>query len=173
MTTIRILTLILVIGCSSNYAPLDTVDQVDLERYLGTWYEIARLPNSFQEDCFCSKAEYSIIDNETIRVVNSCNKESAEGEVETSSGKAFIVEKSGNSKLRVQFFWPFRGDYWIIDLDEEDYTYSVVGTPSREYLWILARQPEMDQGMLERILKDCSEKGFPVEKMIFIDNNCK
>lgn len=153
-------------GCgTANYAPLATVDSVDINRYLGKWYEIAHLPNSFQKGCFGSTAEYSLIDSETIRVVNSCSKDSLNGEPDQANGKAFVVENSGNSKLRVQFFWPFRGDYWIIDLDKENYSYAVVGTPSRKYLWILARRPVLEQSLYKTLIERCREKGFDVSKL--------
>ncbi len=153
-------------GCgTANYAPLATVDSVDINRYLGKWYEIAHLPNSFQKGCFASTAEYSLIDSETIRVVNSCNKDSLNGEIDQANGKAFVVENSGNSKLRVQFFWPFRGDYWIIDLDKDNYSYAVVGTPSRKYLWILYRKPDMEQSLYNTLIERCREKGFDVSKL--------
>ncbi len=126
------LSAIMISGCgSSNYPPLDVVDYVDVQKYLGKWYEIARLPNSFQEGCFCTTAEYELIDEETIRVINRCREDGLNGDVDEASGKAFIVEGSNNAKLRVQFFWPFKGDYWILELDQDNYEYAMVGTPSR------------------------------------------
>ncbi|MHB9041333.1 MAG: lipocalin family protein [Melioribacteraceae bacterium] len=154
-------------GCgSSNYAPLDVVDKVDVNRYIGKWYEIAMLPNSFQKGCNCTTAEYSIIDAETIRVINSCRKDSTTGELDQVNGKAFIVEGSNNAKLRVQFFWPFRGDYWIIDLDKDNYQYAVVGAPSRKYLWILSRTPKMDEQLFNSLVDKCKSKGFDVNKLV-------
>ena len=133
-------------GCgSSNYALLDVVDKVDVNRYIGKWYEIALLPNSFEEGCNCTTVEYNIIDSETKRVINTCKKDSINGEIDQAAGKEFVVEGTNNAKLRVQFFWPFRGDYWIIDLDKENYQYAVVGTPGRKYFWILSRSPKLDE----------------------------
>jgi apolipoprotein D and lipocalin family protein len=157
---------LILFGCGSSYPPLEVVKNVDLKRYLGKWYEIARLPNSFQKNCFCSTAEYSILDEETVRVINSCRKGSPEGELDQAKGKAFIVPNTNNVKLKVQFFWPFRGDYWIIDLDEKDYTYSVVGHPNREYLWILCRTPQMETQLYNDLLKKIQAKGFDVTKLI-------
>lgn len=160
-------------GCgASNYAPLDVVDKVDVNRYLGKWYEIALLPNSFQKGCNCTTAEYSLIDEETIRVVNTCRKDSVTGEIDQANGKAFIVDGTNNAKLRVQFFWPFRGDYWIIDLDKENYQYAVVGTPSRKYLWILSRTPKMDDELFNSLVEKCGTKGFDVSKLIRTDQDC-
>ena len=154
------------LGCGTgNYAPLETVDKVDVQRYLGKWYEIANLPNSFQKGCNCTTAEYSLIDSETIRVVNKCNKDSVNGEPNEAKGKAFVVENSGNAKFRVQFFWPFRGNYWIIELDKENYSYAVIGEPSRKYLWILAREPKMDETTYNMLVEKCRQKGFDVAKL--------
>jgi apolipoprotein D and lipocalin family protein len=160
-------------GCeSSNYAPLDVVDKVDVNRYIGKWYEIAMLPNSFQKGCNCTTAEYSIIDAETIRVINSCRKDSTNGELDQVNGKAFVVEGSNNAKLRVQFFWPFRGDYWIIDLDKDNYQYAVVGAPSRKYLWILSRTPKMDEQLFNSLVDKCKSKGFDVNKLLKTNQDC-
>lgn len=174
LTKILIATALLIVwGCSSaEYPPLDTVDKVDIQRYLGKWYEIALLPNSFEEGCNCTTAEYSLIDSTTVRVVNSCRQDSVNGEINTANGKAFVVEGSNNSKLRVQFFWPFRGDYWIIDLDKENYTYAVVGSPSRKYLWILARTPQMDESLYDKLLEKCGAKGFDISKVIRTNHDC-
>lgn len=161
------------IGCgSSEYPPLKVVDSVDVQRYLGKWYEIARLPNSFQADCYCTTAEYKLIDEETIRVINRCREDSTSGEIDEATGKAFIVEGSNNAKLEVQFFWPFKGDYWIIELDQKDYQYAVVGTPSRKYLWILNREPVMNNSLLNDLMADAEEKGFDTSKLIISNQDC-
>jgi apolipoprotein D and lipocalin family protein len=152
---------------SGNYAPLEVVEEVNINRYLGKWYEIARLPNSFQKNCYRSTAEYTLIDSETIRVVNSCFEDSVNGELDQATGKAFVVEGSNNAKLKVQFFWPFKGDYWIIDLDRENYNYAVVGSPSREYLWILAREIKLPKEILSALIDRANKKGFDTTKLIF------
>lgn len=162
---------IFLFGCGGNYPPLETVESVDIQRYLGKWYEIALLPNRFEEGCYCTTAEYSLIDEETIRVINSCNKESADGKLDQAKGKAFVVEGSNNSKLKVQFFWPFKGDYWILELDE-DYQYVLVGSPSRKYLWILARTPQLDLDVIDRLLTSAEQKGFDTSKIIYADQSC-
>jgi apolipoprotein D and lipocalin family protein len=164
------LLLILLTSCnSSNYAPLDVVKKVNILKYTGKWYEIAHLPFKYQEGCNCTTAEYSIIDSTTIRVINKCMKD---GEVDDATGKAFVVEGSNNAKLRVQFFWPFRGDYWIIDLDEKDYQYAVVGTPSRENLWLLSRTKQMDTQLLNSLIEKCKAKGFDTSKLIMTIQEC-
>jgi len=150
--------------------PLETVPSVDLQKYLGRWFEISSFPQSFQKGCHCTVAEYSL-EKDFIRVINTCRKDSSEGKVKRAKGKAFVVKGSNNAKLRVQFFWPFRGDYWIIDL-AEDYSYAVVGAPDRKYLWILCRTPQMDEGLYQEIVKRCADKGFDVNKLVKTDQTC-
>lgn len=128
--------------------PLQTVEQVDLERYLGHWYEIAKLPNRFQDHCVCdTTAEYKALENERIRVINRCR--GREGELDEARGVARVVDRKTNARLEVSFvsilgFHLFWGDYWIIDLGE-DYDYAVVGEPDRRYGWILSRTPALDE----------------------------
>ena len=152
-------------SCGGNYPPLDTVPSVDLERYMGTWHEIARLPNSFQKHCWNSTAEYALMDGGTVRVINRCEQDSSGGEIDEAVGKAWVVEGSGNAKLKVSFFWPFRGDYWILELDP-DYRWVAVGTPSREYLWILARERSIDDELYTTLLRRLKDKGFDTSRLI-------
>jgi apolipoprotein D and lipocalin family protein len=169
--TAIIFTILFTTACSHNYPELKTVDRVDLDRYLGKWYEIASFPQSFQKDCNCSQAEYFKTDGNYIRVLNSCRKKSPDGELATAEGKAFVVENTNNTKLEVQFFWPFKGDYWIIDL-ADDYSYAVVGHPNRDYLWILSRTPKMDKGTYENILKKVSSLGFDISRLRVTIQEC-
>src|SRR6478609_896075 len=137
---------VILLACqgADNNPPLETVPYVDLQKYTGTWYEIASFPQRFQKGCHCSKADYKLNPEGYVEVHNSCRKDSATGKLKEVTGKAFITDPKTNSKLKVQFFWPFKGNYWIIDL-AEDYSYAVVGEPGREYLWILSRTREMDK----------------------------
>jgi apolipoprotein D and lipocalin family protein len=151
--------------------PLSTVPSVDLQRYMGVWYDIASFPQRFQKGCHCTTAEYVMTDKGYVKVVNTCRRDSPEGKVTVANGKAFVVEGTGNAKLRVQFFWPFRGDYWIIDL-AEDYSYAVVGEPGRDYLWILSRTPKMDDDLYAAIVGRCAEKGFDVNRLVRTDQSC-
>ncbi len=169
MNYIVILLLLLIplvsISCGGSYAPLPTVNYVDANRYLGKWYEIARLPNKFQSQCEQSIAEYSLLDSETIRVVNRCRQIDT-AKSDEAQGKAFIVPNTGNAKLKVQFFWPFKGDYWIIALDTLNYQYSMVGEPGRKYLWILSRNPKLEPEIFSMLKKQATEQGFDVTKLI-------
>ena len=160
---LNLLSPVLFLSCS-NYPPLETVPYVDLNKYLGKWYEIASIPQSFQKGCNCTIAEYSLSSEGHIIVINTCNRDSVTGRTTKSEGKAFIDEGLGNAKLKVQFFWPFRGKYWIIEL-AEDYSYAVVGHPNREYLWILSRTPKMDENTYKMLLKRIKQKQFDITKL--------
>ena len=139
--------------------PLEVVPYVDLGRYTGTWYEIAAIPQRFQKDCVGSTATYNLRDDGAIAVLNKCRKKTLDGELKEASAKAWVVDKKTNAKLKVQFFWPFKADYWIIELDA-DYQYAVVGHPGRQYLWILSRTPRMDESLYEDLLQRIANKGY-------------
>ena len=145
--------------------PLQVVPYVNLERYTGTWYEIARYPHRFQEGCMESSATYTLIEHEKIGVLNQCRKNSLEGELSTARGKAWVVDTETNAKLKVRFFWPFSGDYWIIDLGE-NYDYAVVGHPNRNYLWILSRTPRMDDTLYNQILDRLRKQHYELAPLI-------
>jgi apolipoprotein D and lipocalin family protein len=144
--------------------PLQTVPNVDLKKYLGKWYEIASYPQRFQKGCHCTTAEYSLSEKGYIIVENRCNKDSVNGKEAYIKGKAFVQKNTGNAKLKVQFFWPFKGKYWIIDL-ADDYSYAVVSHPNRNYLWILSRTPKMDKAIYQKILNRLKEKGFDLSRL--------
>jgi len=143
---------------------LQTVPYVDLKKYAGKWYEIASIPQRFQKGCNCTTAEYTLTDKGYVIVENRCNKDSVNGKVSYIKGKAFVEKDTGNAKLLVQFFWPFKGKYWIIDL-ADDYSYAVVGHPNRKYLWILSRTSKMDLKTYQQILARLEEKGFDISKI--------
>jgi apolipoprotein D and lipocalin family protein len=142
--------------------PLETVGHVDLERYLGKWYEIARFPQSFEEGCSYSTAEYSLNEDGSIKVINTCLKN---GDIDIAEGKATIADKKTNAKLNVQFIPIFKGKYWIIAL-APDYSYAMVGHPNRKYLWILSRTPEMNSQTYNYLLVQAAAKGFDVRKLL-------
>ncbi len=154
-------------GCKQETAdpPLKTVSKVDLNRYLGRWYEIARIDHSFQKDCVASTAEYSLRADGDIRVINRCRKMSPDGKISSIEGKAWVPDPDNQAWLKVQFFWPFAGDYVIMDLDSKNYSYAVVGHPSRDYLWILARTPQMADGLYDEILKRIAEQGYDLKRI--------
>jgi apolipoprotein D and lipocalin family protein len=157
-------------GCASE-RPLRTAAEVDLTRYQGTWYEIARLPQWFQRGCVRSRAEYTIIDATTVGVTNRCTQ--ASGESRSATGRAYVVDPETNAKLEVIFdnwfsrLFPslVRGKYWITYLDPE-YRSVLVGHPNREYLWILARSPRLSDSEFEDLLRRARERGFDTEALI-------
>lgn len=144
-------------------APLETVEGLDIDRYLGTWYEIGRLPFRVQEGCVATTATYSRIDTRTIRVLNECRDERFDGELRSASAKAWVADDDP-ARLKVQFFWPFRADYWVIALDP-GYRWAMVGQPSRKYLWILAREPDMSEAQYRELLERAAAQGYDVSRM--------
>lgn len=157
-------------GCSKTTTErlqlptLETVPEVDLERYLGTWYEIASYPQRYQEGCTGTTATYTLREDGDIDVLNRCRKSSLDGKEDTAEGRARVADSQTNAKLEVSFFGPFWGDYWIIDLGP-DYEHAVVGHPSRDYLWILSRTPTMDEATYEEILNRVKAKGYPLDRL--------
>lgn len=145
--------------------PLQTVPSVDLSRYVGTWYEIASYPQRFQKGCTGTTATYTLRADGKIDVLNRCARDSLNGRVTVARGRAKVVDKSTNAKLKVTFFWPFWGDYWIIDLGR-DYEYAVVGHPNRKYLWVLSRAPVMDGKVYEGILKRLGAQGYDTTRLV-------
>lgn len=151
-------------SCSSKSSGLQTVPYVDLQQYAGKWFEIASYPQSFQKNCNATTAEYTPTDKGFVIVENRCNKDSLKGKQSYIKGKAFVVANSGNAKLKVQFFWPFTGKYWIIDL-ANDYSYAVVSHPNKKYLWILSRTKSMNDSTYQQIVSRLVEKGFDTSKI--------
>ena len=141
---------------------LEVVLHVELEKYLGKWYEIARLPFRFEDGCTDVTATYSLSKDGNVSVLNECLKD---GKLKQTKGKAKVVDKNTGAKLKVTFFWPFSADYWIINLGE-NYDYAIVGSPSRKYLWILSRTPQMDEKLFFQLVESIKSKGFNVEKLI-------
>lgn len=155
--------LLLWANSNSQAQDLETVAEVDLKKYAGTWYEIAAMPQYFQKGCGCTKATYTPTEDGYIIVENTCDKPDKK-KTTSVKGKAFVEEGSGNAKLKVQFFWPFKGKYWIIDL-ADDYSYAVVGHPNRKYLWILSRTPTMKEDVYNHLLQGIADKGFDLSKI--------
>lgn len=149
-------------------APPPTVESVDLERYAGLWYEIARYPNSFETNCEGVTAEYALRDDGRVAVTNTCREGSVDGPERRSEGVARVVEGSGGSKLKVKFApeWvPFAsGDYWILHL-EPDYSAAVIGAPSGKYLWVLSRTAKLKDDTLERLMMEARKRGFDTEPL--------
>lgn len=148
------------------YPALPTVAHVDLHKYAGLWYEVARLPTRFEKGCQHVTAEYKLRPDGKVNVRNTCHKEGLNGPVETATAIARAVDAT-NARLKVQFFWPFEGDYWILAVDHSDYQYALVGEPERKNLWILSRHPHMERNLRDMLVAKGRELGFPVDDLIF------
>ena len=173
MNCLLLLLLGLAVGAVSQATragePLPTVPCVDLVRYMGSWHEIARLPNLFQRGCVGATAQYTLCGDGTVRVTNSCR--TSRGRCRSIEGRATPVPCSGNSRLRVRFEGPARfapvsheGNYWIIALDD-DYQWAMVGTPDRRFLWILARERTLPPEIYCSLVSRARRLGFAVERL--------
>ena len=149
----------------TDLPPVQTVAQVELNRYAGKWYEIARFPNRFQRQCESDvTATYALRPDGKINVLNECR--TAEGRIKKATGTARPADAKGPaSKLKVTFFWPFTGDYWIIALDPE-YRWAIVGDPSRDYLWILSRQPQISEELYRDLVSRAAAQHFDVARLV-------
>jgi len=159
--------LVFLSGCTGIPEGVSPVSGFDVNRYLGTWYEIARLDHSFERGLQQVTAEYSLRDDGGIRVVNQ-GYNNAKQRWEKAEGKAYFTGDSDVGRLKVSFFGPFYGGYNIIDLDRESYQYALVSGPDTSYLWILARQPDLDVSIINQLLAIASGHGFDTSRMIFV-----
>ena len=166
---------LLVAGCASSGSEGDgpkTVGKVDLERYQGTWYELARLPMFFQRNCVRSEANYRLREDGRIAVTNRC--ETASGEWKQAQGQAFVQQPGQTDKLWVRFDNWFsrlfpgltKGHYWILYLDD-DYRVALVGSPDRDYLWLLSRSKEVDPQTRDKLLEEARERGYDTGELIW------
>jgi len=144
------------------------VKDLDIERYLGTWYEIARYDHRFERGLVGTTANYSFREDGMIRVVNKGFKGSLDGERSEAVGKAKIPDPDVPSKLKVSFFWFFYGDYFVLELDE-DYQWAVIGSSSDNYLWILSRVPQMEDSLYDDLLNRLTTRGYDVDKLIKVE----
>lgn len=169
MKPFRLLAALLLGACAAPaQAPPRTVSSVDLPRYMGRWYEIARFPNSFEDGrgrrCVGVTAEYALRADGKVAVTNRCLDANDANRERVAEGTAYAVEDSGNARLRVSFFWPFYGDYWVVGLDPE-YRWAVVGAPGRDYLWILSRTPRMTAEDHARAVAIATGQGFEAGRL--------
>ena len=153
-------------GCLGIPDNVSTVEDFQLERYLGTWYEIARLDHRFERGLSRVQAQYSLRDDNGIRVINR-GFDANKGKWSEAEGKAYFVGDSDIGRLKVSFFGPFYGAYNIVELDHENYGYAMVSGPNTRYLWILARDPQLEPAILDRLVARAKALGFPVEELIF------
>ena len=159
-------------GCVSksdhNTKSMKTVNPVDLNKYLGTWYEIARFPHSFEKDLVGVTATYRLKDNGKVEVLNQGYKQSLNGPLKKAKGFAKIPDPNEPGRLKVYFFWPFGGDYLILDLDA-DYQQVLIGSYSLNYLWILSRTPQMPDAEYQRLVNRAKEFGYDISRIELVE----
>jgi len=163
------LLLLTVNACVGIPDGVEPVTGVNLEKYLGTWYEIARLDHSFERGLSNVTATYSKRNDGGIRVIN--RGYNAEKQTwEEAEGKAYFVDDPNVGRLKVSFFGPFYGGYNIVELDKQNYQYSLVAGPNRSYLWILARQPSLDAATMKRLVTRATDLGFDTDQLIYVSH---
>ncbi len=164
------LLLLVLAGCTRAPAGVQPVTDFDAERYLGQWYEIARLDHRFERGLTRISATYTRRRDGGINVINR-GFDAADGEWRETRGRAYFLGDPKVASLKVTFFWPFYGGYHVIALDRAGYQYALVCGPSRSYLWILAREPRLPQDTLQSLLKIAKDDGFDTDALIFVDQD--
>jgi apolipoprotein D and lipocalin family protein len=162
---------LLLAGCTGMPTGVEPVKGFELDRYLGKWYEIARLDHSFERGMQNVTAEYSMRDDGGVRVVNR-GYITDKGEWDEAEGKAYFVEESDQGYLKVSFFGPFYGSYVVFELDD-DYRYAFISGPDTSYLWLLAREPVIDEALFERFKTRARELGFNPDDLIVVEHDRK
>jgi len=156
-------------ACTGMPEGVHAVTGFELQRYLGTWYEVARLDHSFERGMSNVTAQYSLRDDGGVTVVNRGYKVE-KGKWDEATGKAYFIDDTDVGRLKVSFFGPFYGGYNIFELDKGDYQYALVAGPDRGYLWILARSPNLDESVLSILVGKAELLGFPTDDLIFVDH---
>jgi apolipoprotein D and lipocalin family protein len=167
---IFISTLLFNYGCVGIPDNVQPVEGFELDRYLGTWYEIARLDHSFERGLTKVTATYSMRDDGGVKVINK-GFDVKKNEWDEAEGKAYFVGEPSIGRLKVSFFGPFYGGYNIFELDKENYQYSLVCGPDKSYLWILARDPNFDKKEIDRLVSKAKSLGFDTDSLIFISHD--
>jgi apolipoprotein D and lipocalin family protein len=149
---------------------IPTVSSFDLNRYLGQWYEIARLPHKFEDGLDKVTATYTLQEDGEIQVINRGFR-TEDDEWEEAEGKAWIPDPEKPALLRVSFFWIFASDYKIINLDQENYQYAMVTSSSKKYLWILSRTPRLEKDILQNLIDEATQLGFDIKQLYFVKHD--
>jgi apolipoprotein D and lipocalin family protein len=168
-TAMTLLTTVFQSGCTGVPDGVEVVTGFELDRYLGTWYEVARLDHRFEQGMSHVTANYSMRDDGGVSVVNR-GYDFAKGEWDEAAGKAYFVGDSDVGRLKVSFFGPFYGAYNILELDKDNYQYALVAGPDRSYLWILARSPKLDQDVMAALVNKAKSLNFPTDELIYVDH---
>ena len=158
---------LLLAGCLGHPPGVQPVSEFQLERYLGTWYEIARLDHSFERGLQQVTAQYSLRDDGGVRVINR-GYSTEDGTWREAEGKAYFVGDRGEGHLKVSFFGPFYGSYLVFGLDHENYAYSFVAGPDHSYLWLLSRTPTVSSAVMEHFLEQAQQAGFATDALILV-----
>ena len=170
MKKILIAMILLLTGCISVPKNIKPVDNFQIERYLGKWYEIARLDHSFERGLSSVNAEYSLRPDGGINVINR-GFSSRDNKWKEIEGKGSFVDHNDVGFLKVSFFGPFYGSYVVFDLDRDNYSYALVCGPDKSYLWLLARSPQMDDNLKKRLVDKAASLGFDTTKLIYVQHN--
>ena len=157
-------------GCTGIPNGVKAIDGFEINRYLGTWYEVARLDHRFEKGLTKISATYTLRPDGGVKVINK-GWNQADGKWEQAEGKAYFVGQPGNGRLKVSFFGPFYGGYNIIALDKKDYAYSMVTGPDKSYFWILSRTPQLPKETLEALIENAKQLGFATDKLIFVNQD--
>ena len=167
MRTLAIVWVLLVVACVGIPDNVKPVEDFRLDRYLGTWYEIARLDHSFERGLSRVMAEYSLREEGGVRVINRGYSEQ-DKEWKEAEGRAYFVDRADQGHLKVSFFGPFYGSYIVFELDQDSYQYALVSGPDKSYFWILARRPEMDKELKQRLVAKAAARGFDTSSLIWV-----
>ena len=170
MKKLPMLICLLLGGCAGLPEGVQPVQDFTLERFLGTWYEIARLDHSFERGLSKVTAEYSLNDDGTVKVVNKGFSEQ-KGKWKSAEGKARFVDAEDLGYLKVSFFGPFYGSYIVVELDKETYQYALISGPNKKYLWLLARSPVMKAAAKTRLIARAKDLGYAVDSLIYVDHD--
>lgn len=158
---------LLLSGCGGYPKNVTPIQQFDVNKYLGKWYEIARLDHSFERGLEQVSAEYTLLENGRVKVVNR-GFSTQKNEWKEAIGKAYLAGETGEGFLKVSFFGPFYSSYVIFGLDEQDYQYAYISGPSLSYLWLLSRTPQIEDDVMGHFVETAKEKGFDTEKLIYV-----
>ncbi len=170
MKRVLAISLLLLSGCTGIPEGIEPVQNFELDRYLGTWYEIARLDHRFERGLTNVSANYSLRDDGGVAVSNR-GFDTRAGEWDEAEGKAYFVDEPDVGRLKVSFFGPFYGAYNVFELDREGYDYAVVAGPNRSYLWILARTPDIEESLVDELVAKAAEAGFATDELIFVEHD--
>ncbi|MDI3292958.1 lipocalin family protein [Janthinobacterium tructae] len=170
MKKLLFLSVLVLAGCVGRPENIVPVNNFETTRYLGKWYEIARLDHSFERGLSHVTADYSLRQDGGLKVLNRGYKE-ADAKWKEAEGKAYFVDKKDVGYLKVSFFGPFYGSYIVFDLDQQDYSYSMISGPDKSYLWLLSRTPTMDPALQQRLVEKARGLGFDTSKLIYVKQN--